>query len=107
MKGLMRYCINWGDSGCNNKVSQFARWSEIGRDKEIVLHGDGWIEYDGICRNCNLRRFELIENRCILCESEKMQFLGSGRNGKKLSLEDVFYYVCVNCDSKLESNQKF
>jgi hypothetical protein len=107
MKGVMRYCINWGDSGCNNKVSQFARWSEAGGDKEIILHGDGWIEYDVICRNCNLRRFELIENRCILCESENMQFLGSGRNGRKLSSEDVFYYVCSNCDSKLESNLKF
>ena len=103
----MRYCVNWGDSGCNNKVSQFARWSEAGGDTEIELHGDGWIEYDGICRNCNLRQFELVDNRCVLCERENLRFLGSGRNRKNLNSEDVFYYVCNNCDSKFESNLKF
>jgi len=53
MKGLMRYCINWGESGCNNKVSQFARWSEACWDKEIALlpYGNEWIGYDEICRN--------------------------------------------------------
>jgi hypothetical protein len=109
MKGLMRYCVNWGDSGCNKKVSQFARWSKACWAKEIALlpYGDEWIEYDGICRNCNLRQFELVDNRCILCERENMQFLGSGRNKKNLNSEDVFYYVCNNCDSKLDSNLKF
>ena len=109
MKGLMRYCVNWGDSGCNNKVSQFASWSEACLAKEIALlpYGDEWIEYDGICRNCNLRQFELVDNRCVLCERENLRFLGSGRNRKNLNSEDVFYYVCNNCDSKLESNLKF
>jgi hypothetical protein len=109
MKGLMRYCVNWGNSGCSNKVSQFARWSEACWDKEIALLpcGNEWIEYDEICRDCNLRQFELIDNRCILCESENKQFLGSGRNRKNLNSEDVFYYVCNNCNSILESNLKF
>ncbi len=109
MKGKMRYCINWGGSGCCNKVSQFAPWSEAYWAKEIARlpYGDEWIEYDGICRNCILRRFEIDDNRCILCESKNMQFLGSGRDGKNLRSEDVFYYVCNNCDSKLESNLKF
>lgn len=109
MKGLMRYCVNWGDSGCNYKVSQFARWSEACWAKEIALlpYGNEWIEYDGICRNCNLRQFELVDKRCVLCERENLQFLGSGRNRKNLNSEDVFYYVCNNCDSKLESNLKF
>ena len=102
----MRYCVNWGDSGCDNKVSQFARWSYVGRTEEIVElpYGDKWIEFDGICRNCNLRQFELVDNRCVLCEGENLQFLGSGRNRKNLNSEDVFYYVCNNCNSKLESN---
>jgi hypothetical protein len=109
MKGLMRYCVNWGISGCSNRVSQFARWSEACWDEEIASfpYGNEWIEYDEICRNCNLRQFELVDNRCILCESENKQFIGSGRNRKNSNAEDVFYYVCSNCNSRLESNLKF
>lgn len=109
MTGLMHFCLNWGNSGCDDNVSKFARWSEVGGNKEIALwpYGAELIQYDDICINCDRRQFEIYDNRCMLCESEELQFLGSGRIEHKPSTENVFLYRCNNYDSNLMSNIKF
>jgi len=81
MKGLMRYCINWGDSGCNNKVSQFARWSEAGGDKEIVLHGD--VISDNYFYGSTTIKIEVFSGSVLNCPGQ------GGLDGNRSTSEEI------------------
>ena len=71
MRALMYSCINWDYTKCNVKVSQLARWSIEGGEKEISYwpFGPEVIPYNEICRVCGNRQFEIREKRCNACES--------------------------------------
>ncbi|MGB2906254.1 MAG: hypothetical protein WBB73_04085 [Candidatus Aminicenantaceae bacterium] len=109
MRALMYSCINWGYTKCHAKVSQLARWSTEGGEKELAY----WpvdpevIPYNEICRVCDNRQFEIREKRCNACESTDIQLGGSGGNGKNHSIDDALYYRCNKCDSNLVSDVKF
>ena len=109
MKPLMYSCINWGYTKCNERVSILARWSTEGGEKEISYwpYDPEVIPYNSVCRVCGHLLIEIKEKRCNVCESTDIQLIGSGGNGKKLSTEDVIYYRCNKCDSKLVSDLKF
>lgn len=109
MRAIMYSCLNWGDIKCNVEVSQFARWSKVGGDKEITNGpcGPTVNSYNEICRACGHRQFEIREKRCKVCESTDIQLIGSGRNGKNPSTGDaIYYYRCNKCDSGLVSDIK-
>jgi len=109
MTALMYSCINWGYAKCNAKVSQLARWSTEGTEKEISYWpcGPEVIPYNDICRVCGNRQFEIREKRCKVCESTDIHLIGPGENGKDHSKEDAIYYRCNKCDSNLVSGVKF
>lgn len=104
----MYSCINWGYTKCNAKVSQLARWSTEGSEKEISYWpcGPEVIPYNEICRVCGNRQFEIREKRCNACESTNIKLISSGGNGKNPTTEAVIYYRCNKCDSNLVSDMK-
>lgn len=108
MRAIMYSCLNWGDIKCNVKVSQFACWSKVGGEREIITGpcGSEVSFYNEICRVCGHRQFEIREKRCKICESTDIQLIGSGRNGKNPSTGDAVYYRCNKCDSDLVSDIK-
>ena len=93
---------------CNAKVSQLARWSTEGSEKEISYWpcGPEVIPYNEICRVCSSRQFEIREKRCDACERTDIKLISSGENGKNPITEAVTYYRCNKCDSNLLSDIK-
>ena len=106
MRALMYSCINWGYTKCNVTVSQLARWSTEGGEKEISYWpvGPEVIPYNEICRVCGNRQFEIKEKKCYACDSTEIQLIRSGGNGNNPITEALIYYRCNTCDSTLVSD---
>jgi len=109
MEGLMHFCTQWGLHGCHDDISQYNTQKELGLADNLKIWpvGKELKRLDDICKTCKHRLFEIEEPQCPACASKEISKIGSGGQGHRPDLENIFFYKCENCNSKLSSRKEF
>jgi ribosomal protein L37E len=100
MKGLMFNCINWGGMDCHPEVSvhKYPKNRKRSEDSTLWPIGDELQALDDICKNCELRFFEIEKRECPVCgEVLFAETTGLEINFDGLNKYENSYLTCQKC----------